>query len=139
MGFLRHDSATHPRPTVDCSNDVVLVEQSHKKECDMHHIMRKFRETGVLNHVKEYEGKYMDMADPISFQEAMNTVTQAQQMFDSVPSHIRKRFGNDPVAYLEFVQNPDNLPELREMGLARAIEKPVQEETPAEPVVEPPA
>lgn len=83
----------------------------------MHRIMRQYQETGIITHAKQYAGKYMDMADAMDFQRSMNIVTSATQMFETVPSQIRKKFGNDPAAFLDFVQNPENYDSIKEMGL----------------------
>ena len=50
----------------------------------------------------------------------MNIVTRAQQMFEELPSKIRNKFKNDPSAFLDFVADPLNRPEMDEMGLTEA-------------------
>lgn len=95
-----------------------LTEQSHKNETDMNYILRDYQRTGLIKHAKEHEGRYDDVSVQ-DFQEAMFLVTQAQSMFDSLPANIRKRFGNDPSAFLEFTQNPENAPEMTRMGILR--------------------
>mgnify|MGYP000175390794 CR=1 FL=1 len=102
------------------------TKQNHKDECDINHIMRKFKKTGVVEHRNENEPQY-GFADAITFNEAMNIVITAQTMFDDLPSHLRRKFGNDPSNFLDFVQNPENLQEMRELGLAR------EDGVPAEP------
>ena len=34
-----------------------------------------------------------------------------------LPSSLRSRFGNDPAAYLDFVSNEENKPEMAKLGL----------------------
>ena len=41
-------------------------------------------------------------------------------MFADLPSSIRTKFNNDPAQYLDFVQDPEKLEEMRELGLALA-------------------
>jgi hypothetical protein len=53
-------------------------------------------------------------------------------MFMSLPAKIRSRFQNDPGAFLDFVQNPENRDEMIELGLAKA-----QPRAPVEPEAEP--
>lgn len=95
-----------------------LTEQAHKKECDMNYILKDYRKTGLIRHAKEYQGKYDDVSVQ-DFQEAMFTVKNAQNMFNELPADIRQRFGNDPGAFLGFVQNPDNKTEMEKMGILK--------------------
>ena len=47
----------------------------------------------------------------------MEIITSADSMFEELPSMARKKFNNDPEQFLEYVQNPDNITSLHEMGL----------------------
>jgi len=104
------------RPTVDTGPG--KTEQAHKKQTDMNYILRDYHATGMIKHAAKYQGRYDDVP-PVDFQEAMNLVTNAQQMFSDLPSNLRNRFGNDPAAFLGFVQNPDNAQELQKLGITR--------------------
>ena len=53
----------------------------------------------------------------ISYHEAMNEIIKADDMFMELPSKVRKRFGNDPAQFLEFVSDPDNHDKIYEYGL----------------------
>lgn len=112
------------------------TKQSFKDECDINTILKKYRKSGLLEHVSQYQGKYADLSEPTDYQTALNIVIQATAAFDSLPSNIRKRFANNPGAFLEFADNPDNQEEMIKLGLA--TRKP-SEEVPAEvpPVVVP--
>lgn len=102
---------------VDFSNDPGLTEQSHKAACDIHNIMRKAQKTGLVDHVNEYKGSYMAMPNSVDFHEHMNIIAQANEMFESVPAEIRKKFGNDPGAFVDFMQDAANYERIQEMGL----------------------
>lgn len=92
------------------------TKQSFKKECDINVIMAKYQKTGAITHFNKHQQNY-GMADGQTFQDAMNLVCEAQEMFNDLPSSIRSRFGNDPAAFLEFVQNDENADEMARMGL----------------------
>ena len=92
------------------------TKQSFKKECDINVIMAKYQKTGAITHFNKHQQNY-GMADGQTFQEAMNLVCEAQEMFNELPSSIRSRFGNDPAAFLDFVQNEENADEMARMGL----------------------
>lgn len=92
------------------------TKQSFKKECDINVIMAKYQKTGAITHFNKHQQNY-GMADGQTFQDAMNLVCEAQEMFNDLPSSIRSRFGNDPAAFLDFVQNEENADEMARMGL----------------------
>lgn len=98
-----------------------LTRQAHQQECDINQIMAKWQKTGIIEHVNEFEGQYGDFTDlPADYQSALNQVMAAQEMFESLPSTVRRKFDNDPGKFLEFVDNPENAGELVEMGLAHS-------------------
>lgn len=94
------------------------TKQSFKKECDINQIMAKYQKTGAITHFNKHQQNY-GMADGQTFQEAMNLVCEAQEMFNDLPSSIRSRFGNDPAAFLDFVQDESNVDEMVKLGLAQ--------------------
>jgi len=117
---------------------VSMTHQSHKNECDINNIMRKFEKFGVLEHRNNYEGQYGDFtAVPQDYREAMTSVLAAQEMFLELPSKIRRRFGNDPGAFLDFATDPQNGPAMVEMGLA-VKRVPEETKTPSEAPKTPP-
>lgn len=53
---------------------------------------------------------------------------EAAKIFDSLPARVRQRVNNDPAELIDFVANPDNDDELRELGLKNPILERVEEE-----------
>lgn len=97
-----------------------MTRQSHKKECDINVIVSRFNKDGVVTHIAKHGGSYGDVTGA-DYRTMMNQVVRAQEMFDELPSEVRKRFGNDPATFLDFVQDEKNLEELRKMGLAKGL------------------
>lgn len=97
------------------------TKQSFSEECDINNIMKKFEKTGIIDHARKYEGNYGDFTGAVDYHTAMNIVREADEMFQSIPATIRKRFDNDPQKFLEYVDNPENEDEMREMGLLPPI------------------
>ena len=48
----------------------------------------------------------------------MNLIVQADQAFMELPADVRLRFNNDAGSFVDFASDPDNLDEMRELGLA---------------------
>ncbi|WNK14507.1 MAG: internal scaffolding protein [Microvirus sp.] len=96
----------------------MITKQEFAQECDINHIMAKFQKTGLIDHVNKYPGGYGDFTNlPTDYQSALNQIIQADEMFLSLPSGIRKQFENDPGQFLEFAENPANAEKMRDLGL----------------------
>lgn len=95
-----------------------LTEQSHKAECDINNILKDYVKTGLIRHANRNKGMYDDITCQ-DFQSAMDILNNAQNMFNELPSKVRKRFGNDPSAFLQFVQDPKNGEEMQRMGILK--------------------
>lgn len=121
----------YERIQIDCSQDG-LTHQSFKDECDINFIMKKYIETGYLDPSLLKKAEYMD-AQEITFQDAMLIVKQAQSDFDSLPSALRKRFGNDPANFLDFVSDESNVDQMREMGLLPPLTESIKQAANATP------
>lgn len=115
------------RPTMEFLKPS-LTKQSFAKECDINNIMKRYEKDGLIAHVNRVQGSYGDFTNPPDYQDALNKVISAQDMFMSLPANVRARFGNDPGEFLKFVQDPGSVEEMVKMGLAvkREPEKPVE-------------
>lgn len=105
------------------------TKQSMKAECDINNILRKYQKTGNISHFAKHAG-YYDYAPAVDYMEALDIVAKAQQMFRELPAETRREFRDDPAAFLDFVQDPDNLPRMRELGLANPLPTPPKESAP---------
>lgn len=101
-----HDSAT---------------QQHFKAECDINNIMSRYQRTGILidplsvntNRIGEF-GDFSNIPDMIT---AQNKLIEAKEMFMQLPSSLRKRFGNDPVEFVDYCTKA-TYAELVELGIA---------------------
>lgn len=94
------------------------TKQAHKDETDINIILRKHEKGLVVDHLNKHQGQYGDFIDAPDYHTALNRIHAADEAFMEIPADIRAEFDNDPAQFLEFVQNPENLPSMREMGLA---------------------
>jgi len=104
-------------PGLDCSADPGKTDQSQALDCDVNRILDRFSKTGVLPGVNT-ESVYADVSDAPTYQEALHIVMNAEKQFNSLDAKTRKKFDNDPLSFLQFVEDPKNLQELSKMGLA---------------------
>ncbi len=115
------------------NNEPSLCEQHHADSCDINKIMGRYRKTGVVDHLNKHGPMYGEIPS-LDLQEATEVVIKANEMFDDLPSHIRNKFDNKPGDFLDFVQNPANLEEMRELGLSKVEEPAVEQVVPEVPL-----
>lgn len=100
------------------ASEASATKQEFKDECDINSIMRRYITQGVLpTNVKV--GRYGDFSGVGDYRECLETLETARSQFMALPSDVRKRFGNDPAAFLSFVSDKANLEEARKLGLLR--------------------
>lgn len=119
---MRSARVTHDRVQLEFDSPS-LTKQSSKAECDINNIMVKYAKTGVLNHVSNNQSSYGDFSASLDYQDAINSVMAAQDSFMELPAVVRKKFDNDPVKFLDFVNDPSNVDEMIELGLYPAPEQ----------------
>lgn len=113
-------SAWNPYPRVRVGLSFTkpsLTKQSHKDECDIGRILRKYHETGLISHIRRKPGEYRDLVDFPDFAESFNRVVAAQDAFASLPSAVRTRFNNDAAELIDFVSKRENFDEAVKLGL----------------------
>lgn len=100
-----------------------MTQQQFKDEADINYIVSMYDSSGVMptfhGDGQPAQPVFGDFASlPDNAQEMYNRMIDAKNNFDSLPLEVRKRFNYDPAAFLDFVDNPENLDELVAMGLA---------------------
>ena len=100
------------------------TEQCHRDECDINKIIAKYDRTGVLNHVNDFEARYEDLTG-LDYQTMLNTVANANSMFEGLPSEIRNQFDNEPQKFISFMDDENNNEQMYEMGLKQ---RPISEQ-----------
>lgn len=118
-GAQNYDVHSVSRETgVVTTGDKRRTIQSAKDDSDINIIVRRFGITGQMPGISRMPS-YGDFRGVADFKSAMNVIRDTEEMFMALPSGLRKKFGNDPQNYLEFVTNPDNIEEMRKLGLAK--------------------
>lgn len=97
--------------------EVSRTKQSMQQECDINFIVGQFMKTGAFAHVAIRPPTYGDFTTVDDYLTARTQIAEADQAFAALPASIRDSMDNDPAVLLEFLQDPDNLEEARELGL----------------------
>lgn len=103
---------------LDCG-DEMITKQSFKDECDINTIMAHYEKTGIITHMTETQGQYLDLPDSMDFQDALTLVSHASDAFDNLPSVLRDRYKNDPSLFLSALSDPAERSVLTEFGVFR--------------------
>lgn len=107
------------------------TDQSFKNDCDINSMVKRFIKAQFgagPNAKKMFEQWLMSTSNGqvdeniaidhrIDYQDAIQHIQRADALFMDMPSDIRKRFNNDPGAFLNFAMDPKNRAELATMGL----------------------
>lgn len=106
---LRHQPSAFPsaysdKPRIQLTfpENSPHTRQEFKDESDINTIMAQYMRTGELPQVNLIAPQYLELSDGLSFQEQMQAVVDAQNLFAELPSQIRNRFQNDPGAFIDF-------------------------------------
>lgn len=114
---------------VDDENNVikVLTKTSGKSNVEQHHrteikkMVERAEREGLFRASTRFEGE-MDDFPAYDFMEAQFHMARANSMFESLPSQVRQKFDNNPAAFMQFANNPDNAQEMVNMGLKRGLD-----------------
>lgn len=105
------------------------TRQEFKKECDINTIMKQYEKTGVISHMNQRSPMYLDYTLVPNLQGALDVMINAEAAFMTLPARVRKEFGNDAKAFVEFASKDENIKKMREWGLAapeKAPEEPIE-------------
>ncbi len=117
QNYGKHDKKGRLVQTTDYSDG--RTKQSFKDETDINKILHRAQAAGTMSHLDKYQGTYGDFAD-FDFFDAQINLTRGREVFDSLPSEIRKEFNQSPAQFFDYVNDPENIDDLRKKlpGLA---------------------
>lgn len=120
MGYF---SSAYSGPSGDFSISFEDVEfqtqQSFADECDINFIMDKYRVSGAAP-LSSGAPVYADLSSAEDYHTSLNRVFDVEDAFALLDSKIRAKFENDPLLYLEYMEDSENFQESIELGLRPA-------------------
>lgn len=111
-----------------------LTQQDDAKDTDINVIVKRFTKSGQLPQLvmDALSGDFTDMPD---YRACMERIKAANDAFATIPADIRGRFQNDPDRFIKWANDPENLDELRKLGLAKPPAPPPKEPEPIKVIV----
>jgi len=109
------------------------TKQKTGVEHDINKLVARYQKTGVLPMREDAHGLFTDVCMVGDYMECQNRVLAAQDAFNSLGSVIRKRFGNSPDAFMEYMSSlgKDSIDEAVALGLVEKKVVPVDNAQPA--------
>lgn len=98
-----------------------MTRQEFSEECDINSLMARYEKAGGMwpFAMNNQPPAYLDLTGvPTDFREMIDYLAEADRQFMTLPAHIRRDMDNDPVKFVEFATNPENLGKMQEWGLA---------------------
>lgn len=110
-----------------------MTIQSEKDNCDINVIMNRYATCGtpLPYRTDGVEPVYADVSELGDYMENFQRCKQAEEMFNALPSALRKELDNNPANLIPFIQDEKNKERCYEYGL---LNKPIME-APEAPVV----
>ncbi len=90
------------------------TKQAFASQCDIQKIMQRAQKTGAISHLAKHEAHYGDY-DEFDFLEAQTQLAKAGQIFDDLPSEVRREFNNQPGEFFAYANDPENVGRLGEL------------------------
>lgn len=94
-----------------------MTEQQFVAECDVNNIIARYKKTNEWTHLSGKQQIFADVSEITDYQSSLQKISDAQNAFNSLPSHLRNRFENDPQNMLDFLQDPSNYHEGVKLGI----------------------
>lgn len=109
-----------------------LTQEQFAEESEINNILRSHDRNGIIEHINRGNAIYGDFSNITDFSDALQQIKEAQDEFQNIPWQIREKFENDAGQFFKFASNPDNIQELRKLGLANPDDSVAM---PAEPAI----
>lgn len=126
-------STERRRPRVQTINDEESkTVQSDLARSEIRHILAKYRQTGVITHLREVDLVFRDVTEFEDFRDVMVQSKVAEAEFLKLPSKLREVFDHDVSRWLDVAHDPEKLEEIRPQLEKLGVLKP-REAAPAPP------
>jgi len=111
-------------PKLFCKPEEKRTKDCFQSECDINVLMRKYQKSGRLPNYIKQNPVFGDFSKSSDLMSAMQIVEKASLQFKLLDIDLRKKFNHDPLEFLRFVEDPANVQEMIDLGLA--VAKPVE-------------
>jgi len=93
-----------------------MTDQSQAAATDINNIVKQYLKTGDEAYLKRRAGQYADLTQIGDLAESLTQIELANEAFMELPSDLRLKLGNDPVQFIEWINDPQNVDEAVKHG-----------------------
>lgn len=117
------------RPRVQTVNMLPsMTVQADVLKSDIKHVLAKYRQVGILEHMRSVDLQFRDVSEFEDFSDLMFQSAEARRVFMGLPSKVREVFNHDVAEWLDAAHDPAKLealrPELEKLGVLKPEEVP---------------
>ena len=105
------------RPISTVNDEPTMTKQALADNANINKLIKKHGITHVVQNMSNLEVLYGEITS-MDLAEAMQMNIDANEAFMEVPADIRKQFGNDAGAFIDYATNPANIDQMRKWGMA---------------------
>ncbi len=106
------------------------TKQSFRDEVNINSIIRRFERNGMVTHLNKTAPFFGDVSGITGYQDAMNKVIEAKQLFMKMSPDVREKFKNNPENMIQYLSDDKNKEEAIKLGI---IKKPIEPPKPQTP------
>lgn len=114
---IRKNLVHEPSKGFDCFTPSRTMQQ-FKEECDVNNIIENYTHSGILPAGDGSQPVFGDFTKiPQSYGDMVAMIQESRDHFMELPSDVRRKFNDDPVELMKFIQDENNVDEARKLGL----------------------
>lgn len=92
------------------------TKQAFKDQCDINKMLKKAQVQGSIAHLLKYpEAAYGEFDGEFDLLTAYGKIEKAKEIFEDLPSEIRREHNNNPLQFVSWVNAPENRGKLAEL------------------------
>lgn len=80
--------------------------QSDASRADIKQILKRYKELGIVDHLRHVDAQYRDVSEFTDLTDALNQAAQAELEFMRLPSKVREMFNHDVAEWLDTAHDP---------------------------------
>jgi len=99
--------------------------QSDLYRTEMKHILAKYKQVGIIEHLRSVDLQFRDVSEFQDFADVMYQSKEAEKVFMTLPSKVREVFDHDVSVWLDAAHDKDKFeklrPQLEKLGVVEPV------------------
>lgn len=104
-----------------CDEESQTVQSDHDR-ADIRRIIKRYHQTGIIDELNQTQAQFADCTTFSDFGEIQRQMAKANELFMTLPPHVRKEFNNDVAEWLDAAHDQEKREALVEEGVIDDLE-----------------